>query len=291
MNEIRVLEKTGYPENLRNITHPPKKLYYRGDLPDDWMTRKFLCVIGSRMWSPYGRNVVDRIFREMTGFPVSIVSGLAFGIDSLAHEAALKAGLHCIAFPGSTLAWDAIYPQARLGLAHRIVESGGMLMSQWPVGYETGNWAFPARNVLMAGISHATLVIEAGRHSGSLKTAEHALGFGRDVFAVPGSIFHAHSYGTHMLLKDGARLIESSADILIGLGLDPVASAETKRRTALDGLDEEARRIFDLVALGGMTVDSLIERSGLAIDAVNDRLSALEIAGLIEDELGSFRAL
>jgi DNA processing protein len=298
-DSMGVIPRSAYPDTLKNMGSPPPKLFVRGRFPAPMMDQKYLCVVGSRRWTSYGRECVRRLVSGLAGYPVTIVSGLAIGIDSIAHIAALEAGLHCVGFPGSSLDWDEIYPEKHLGLAKRIVASGGALLSAWEPGYPTGNWAFPARNRLMAGLSHAVLIIEAGQRSGSLMTAKHAEDFNRDVFAVPGQIREPQSYGTHMLIKNGAALISSSRDILIQLGFNVPRS--TQKNEQMNGKvigqksseiflpsavtkDDASMSIMKVLMLEDATADYLLDKTCLKVQTLNEKLSLLELEGLIKIE-------
>ena len=278
-DQISVLTKSSFPETLRNASGCPRKLYIRGRLKES-KDQKYLCVIGSRIWTQYGADCVNKIIGGLRGYPVSIVSGLALGIDSLAHKAALDYGLHCVGFPGSTLDWNSILPNTSTDLARRIVQQGGALLSEWQVGYGTGKWAFPRRNMHMAAISHATLIIEAAQRSGSLMTARHAEQFDRDVLAVPGSIFAGNSYGTHMLLKRGVRMVTSAEDVLEELGFEVSRSGQISPYK-LDTLDPVARKMIEAIMLGETTTEILFDQMNLPIQIFNQKLSELELRDLI----------
>lgn len=281
-NGIKIVEKPDYPGTLKNMPGSPAKLFCRGTFPAP-PHYKYVCVVGSRKWTPYGRNAVYSIIGGLRGYPVAIVSGLAMGIDSISHMAAMEAGLYCVAFPGSNLDWESIYPRAHLNLAKKILASGGALLSRWPPGYHTEKWAFPARNALMAGLSHATLIIEAGRHSGSLMTASHAEEYSRDVLAVPGSIDASQSYGPHMLIRKGAALVSSSSDLLRELGYDPAGRENADRKAVnLDGLSSA---ILDIISRKEATASLIIEQTGASASSVNERLSVLELEGLIKIDI------
>ncbi len=213
---IHKIGKEEYPYLLKQINQLSDEMDISGTIPPD--SCAFLCIIGSRTHTTYGERTCRKLIHGLKGYPVVIVSGLAIGMDSIAHEAALEAGLKTIAFPGSGLDPSVLYPHSRLGLAERIVRSGGAVISRFPRFQRGDDWTFPARNRLMAGISHATLVIEARRGSGTLITAKYAEEFNRDVFAVPGPIDSELSYGPHMLIRRGATPITSSQDILEALG-------------------------------------------------------------------------
>jgi len=279
-DKVRALYPLSFPKTLQHSVTDLEKLYIKGTLYTE-DKHKFLCIVGSRMSSDYGRRALEKLLPGLVGYPISIVSGLAIGIDSIAHEVALDVGLHCVAFPGSSLAWSKIYPPSHVGLARRILEKKGALLSPWHFDYPTGRWAFPVRNRLMAGISHATLVIEAAERSGSLITAEYALSFGREVLAVPGSIFATNSYGTHMLIRSyGPALVHSSVDILEGLGFERPTSASISAE-AYERLDELSKKVYDAVRLGGATMDSLIEGSRAPVASIIATVSSLEIQRLI----------
>ncbi len=280
---IREIAFSEYPKTLQNMHRPPKKLYIRGKMPGS-KDQRYLCVVGSRRWTTYGRDAVHKIVRGLKGYPISIVSGLALGIDSIAHMAALEAGLHCLAFPGSCLEWDKIYPSSHEVLAKRIVASGGALVSQWDAESLMGTWAFPSRNVLMAGISDATLVVEAAYRSGSLMTAKHAEEFHRDVLAIPGSINSAQSYGPHMLIREGARIISSAEDVLKALGFNVSRSGAAKLAEKIETLDPISAIIMKELLLEERTTDILAEKIGLSSSALNEKLTLLELEGLIKIE-------
>ncbi|MEK7390817.1 MAG: DNA-processing protein DprA, partial [Patescibacteria group bacterium] len=233
---ITELPREKFPPLLKEIPEPPAKLFVRGRLPDfsrnansnqskdscqkPRPNRKYLCVVGSRSASQYGVDACRELIGGLRGSDVVIVSGLAIGIDAIAHKAALDAGLTTIAVLGSGLGWEAIYPRTNIQLAKEILAGGGALISEFPAGYTPRHYNFPERNRIMAGLSHATLVVEASLKSGTLITARLALDYNRDIFTVPGSIYAKQSAGPHMLLSNGAMLVSQSEDILHGLGLD-----------------------------------------------------------------------
>lgn len=208
-----------FPPLLRTIRRPPRFLECAGALPpgEDY---RYLCVIGSREPSEYGVETCKSLIAGLRNYPVVIVSGLALGIDSVAHVAALDNKMRTIAFPGSGLNKSVLYPHTHIALAQRIVDSGNTLLSSFKPDQTGAYWTFPSRNRLMAGSSHATLIIEGRQGSGTLLTAEYALQFDRDVLIVPGSIFSDLSYGPHKLHKDGATPVANSDEILRMLGFD-----------------------------------------------------------------------
>jgi len=270
---------------LQQISQLPKQMDIAGTLPG--VEYKYLCVIGSRINSSYGKAVCKTIIEGLAGYPIVIVSGLAIGIDSLAHEAALSVGLKTVAFPGSGLSMKVLYPVSRRNLAERIVEAGGAIISPFPYERDGTLWTFPSRNRLMAGISHAVLIIEAGPGSGTLLTAGNANEFGRDIFAVPGSIYSELSYGPHMLIRHGAAIIHSAADVLRELGFD---SAERSQKVLNNlSLSEQEKIIVAELQISSQNTDYLLQKTGISPTALNICISRLEIEGVIVSENGLFR--
>lgn len=292
---IREISLPQFPVNLQNMHKPPGRLWYRGRFPAP-ADHKYLCIVGSCKWTPYGRDALKLFMRGLRGYPITVVSGLAIGIDSLAHRAALEAGLNCIAFPGSSLEWDRIYPPTHVNLAREIVAAGGALVSKWTAADPTGKWMFPERNMLMAGISDGTLIVEAAHRSGSLLTANHALEYGREVMAVPGPIASANSYGPHMLISTGgARLVATADDVLAGLGIEPVAAkadspaAQIAHAAAAYSLDALSRKIIECLMHERLTANQLISATGADVSEIAVRISELEIERLVEIEQGRVR--
>ena len=177
--------------------------------------------MGSREHTEYGKEVVEHLISGLKGYPVGIVSGLALGIDGLAHEAAMRHGLYTLAVPGSGLAESVLYPASHKQLAAEILKHGGGLLSEYPPETSAAKWTFPQRNRIMAGLCKATLLIEATEKSGTLITARLAVDYNRELLAVPGHIFSKNSYGTHQFLKLGATMVTEARDILLALGIDP----------------------------------------------------------------------
>lgn len=284
-DEIKTIPGKNFPPLLAEINDPPKKLYYRGTLPD-WNACKFLCVVGSRHYSSYGREVCEQLIAGLAGFPVVIVSGLALGIDSIAHKAALSAGLKTLVVPGSGLDWKVLYPSSHRRLAEEIVAAGGALLSEFEPDFRATAWSFPQRNRVMAGLSHATLVVEAREKSGTLITSRLATEYNRDVLAVPGSIFSLGSAGPHMLLRLGATPVTSPKDILAALDFKTEEGAAAARDYS--DCSETERALLELLA-EPLPRDELIRQSGLSASEANTALSVLEIRGFIKETLGEIR--
>lgn len=270
------------PEILKEIADPPSRLFLRGTYP---VGMRYLAVVGSRTYTPYGRMTCESLISGLAGYPIVIVSGLALGIDGIAHEAALAAGLSTIAVPGSGLDDRVLYPAAHRPLAYRILAAGGALISEFEPMWRPRPESFPQRNRIMAGLSHAVLVIEAEERSGTLITARLALEYNRDVFAVPGPIHASTSKGPHLLLKRGACLITESADILHALGI----TKESKGQSVLAfDISPDERQVLELLHTPHAR-DELIVRIGKTASVANCILASLELKGLITETLGKVR--
>lgn len=272
---------------LREVPEPPQSLTYRGRLPDPGLT--LLTIVGSRAYTSYGKQVVDELVRGLAGLPIGIVSGLALGIDSLAHEAALRYQLYTLAIPGGGLSDHVLYPARHRGLAQRILAAGGGLLSEFASDFRATKWSFPQRNRLVAGISHGTLLIEAGEKSGTLITARLAADYNRELMVVPGSIFSARSAGTHQFLKLGATPVTESRDILDALGLN-VHDRVAPTQPALTPTDHppEIARVLELLA-EPLHRDTLIRALELPTTEAIRLLTTLELQDLITEEQQIYR--
>ncbi len=283
-SKIKRLAPEQFPELLKEITDPPKQLYIKGELPSS-EDMKFLCVVGSRKYSPYGKEVCQKLIEGLSGYPIVIVSGLALGIDAIAHESALDAGLTTIAVPGSGLGDDVLYPSTNKSLAKKILDAGGALVSEFEENFRATPYSFPQRNRIMAGMSHATLIVEAEEKSGTLITSKFATEYNRDVLTIPASIFSGNSYGPHMLLRLGATPITKSEDILEALGF----KTEEKQQTLdLKNLSDKEKNVVEILKIP-MSRDELIAELALPIQEVNVILSAMEIKGIIKESYGEMR--
>ncbi len=278
--EIHDLPKKDFPKLLLEIVDPPKSLRIVGKIPQ---TQKYLAVVGSRKYSEYGKAVCEKLIEGLAGYSITIVSGLALGIDSIAHKSALKAGLPTIAIPGSGLSPKVLYPTSHRNLAQEIVESGGCLISEFPdntPGYPAN---FPQRNRIVAGMSNAALIIEAELQSGTLITSKLATDYNRDVYTVPHSIFSKTSEGPHMLLRLGATPITSSEDIVNALGLKPIENLFEKRDYSKCSVDE--LEILNLLR-EPLSRDEVIRKVDKPVYATQTVIATLEIKGLVEETLG-----
>lgn len=283
MNSINILYKENFPLLLKEMSDPPDKLYIRGVLPS--AEHVFLTVVGSRRYSAYGKEVTEMLIESLHGLPVVIVSGLAYGIDAIAHRAALDADLKTVAIPGSGLDDSVLYPRDNFALAEEILRRGGALISPFENTLPAAPWTFPNRNRIMAGISHATLVIEADIRSGTLITSRYAGDFNRNILAVPGSILNSKSAGPHMLLKIGATPITCGNDLIEALGF----KVERQQKTLnLEHLTDDERTILSTLE-NPLPREVLYEKTGLDASKTSVALSLLEIKGLITESLGEIR--
>jgi DNA processing protein len=283
--EIKILNKDRIPEMLREIPDCPEKLYIQGKLPNP--ETKLLCVVGSRKYNQYGKDACEKIISGLRGYDITIVSGLALGIDGIAHRSALDAGLKTIAVPGSGLDDSVLYPSTHKNLAKKILENGGALISEFEPKFHATPYSFPQRNRIMAGMSHAVLVIEAEIKSGTLITSKFATEYNRDVLTIPGSIFSKNSEGPNMLLRLGATPIRTSEDILEALGFKIDEAPQNLELKYSDCSDEELLVIKILKE--PLPKDELIRALKMPISQANAIISIMEIKGLIEESLGEIR--
>jgi DNA processing protein len=267
-------EDPAYPPLLREVPAPPPLLYIRGQLqPEDaWA----VAVVGTRRISSYGREVTRRLVSALARSGITIVSGLARGVDGVAHRAALEAGGRTIAVLGSGL--DQIYPPEHRDLARQIVAAGALL-SEYALGTQPEAANFPPRNRIISGLSLGVLVTEAGQNSGALITASYAGEQGRDVFAVPGSILSPGCSGTNRLIQDGARLVLEVADILRELNLTMVAE-QAEARQVLPATAEEAA-LLKCLGSEPLHVDELRQAAGMPIAQVTSTLALMELKGMV----------
>jgi DNA processing protein len=272
--------RPGYPPLLEQLYDPPPQLFLRGSSAD-LLTRAAVAVVGARSCSPYGAQVARSLARELASAGVVVISGLARGIDGEAHRGALEGGGRTVAVLGCGI--DRDYPRSHADLATRIREEGAVV-SEYPPGIEPAPWRFPARNRIIAGLALATVVVEARERSGALITADFALELGREVFAVPGEITAALSAGTNDLLRQGAAPLLSADDVLEAIGVE-------RRVAAPAPVSETAERLLPLVTDTSRDADELIRLSGVESGPVAAALIELELAGLVAEADGVYRAL
>lgn len=267
-----------YPEKLKELYDPPFCLFIRGELkPDDFA----LAVVGTRKYTTYGKQVTEEIVADIARQGITIVSGLALGIDGIAHETALKAGGRTIAVLGTGINEQHIYPGSHRDLAKRIINSGGAVISEYPPGTLPTRFTFPRRNRIIAGMTLGTLVIEAPEESGSLITAQCALDNGREVFAIPQNITMENSLGTNTLIKNGAHLITSAKDILEILQLQDIKDIVENRAIIPDSPIEA--KLLEYLSREPTYVDQLIKNSALDSSAVNATLTLMEMKGKVRN--------
>jgi DNA processing protein len=276
-HRVKVLtyHDAAYPARLKEIYDYPPLLYIRGSLlpEDEWC----LAVVGTRRATVYGRQVAEEISADLARNKITVVSGLARGIDSVAHSSALAAGGRSIAVFACGL--DIVYPSENAGLARQITEQGA-LISEYPLGTRPKADKFPRRNRIMSGMSLGVLVVEASETSGAMITAHLAAEQNREVFAVPGSIISTASRGTNRLIQEGAKLVRGYGDILEELNLTTVAR-QMEMKEIIPASDTESRLLKELSA-EPTHIDEVCRSSGLPASAVSSTLAIMELKGLVK---------
>lgn len=269
---------SAYPELLLQIPQPPERIYYRGDATLLNRTN-ILAIVGSRKISSYGAEVVRDAVAGVVARGVITVSGLAFGVDQACHEQTLACGGKTIAVLGSPVAPHEIAPRSNEGLAEKIIAAGGVVVSEYPSGTQVYASFFPARNRIIAGLSGATLVVEAGQKSGALITARFAVECGRDVYAVPGSIFSPVSVGTNALLERGAIPWLSCASYNGDIEYQQRAVADD----AVAARDPASNAIVQACSESPQSIDQLVEATGLPAALIMQTLTLLTLQGTLRD--------
>lgn len=273
-----------YPKLLKEIYSPPALLFYRGVLPKpDSFT---VAIVGTRKCTPYGQMITERIAGDLARNNITIISGLAFGIDSIAHRATLDAGGITLAVLGCGIERSNVYPTRNRYLAEQIIGRGGCVLSEYPLGTPAWKSNFPQRNRIISGLSLGTLVVEAPIRSGALITAANALEQNREVFAVPGNVTNPAAEGANNLIKMGARLVMSATDILDALNLKQAVEFTTAREIVPEGPEEE--KILVHLAGEPVHVDELVNLTDLPIQIINTTLALMEMKGKIK-HLGSMK--
>ncbi len=268
-------EDAAYPHRLKQVETAPPVLYVKGTLApeDDWA----MAVVGTRKVSAYGRQVADEIAALLAEHGITVVSGLARGVDAIAHRAALRAGGRTLAVLGSGV--DRIYPPEHRHLADEIAAHGALL-SEYPPGTRAEARNFPPRNRIIAGLSIATVVVEAGRKSGALITAAFAAEQGRDVLAVPGNIYAPQSEGTNWLIGQGARPLTAAEDVLDALDITLLPQRRAARKTL--PADPTEQRLLDVLSTEPAHIDEISARCGLPVAQVSATLALMELKGLVQ---------
>lgn len=283
--EIKKLAKEYWPIGLDEIPQPPLELYILGEFPEEDLI--YLCVVGSRKFTSYGREACEKLIAGLKGYPIAIVSGFAIGIDTIAHKKALEVGLKTLVFPGSGLGKDAIYPKTNIKIMEEVINKGGCFISEYEPDFKATTWSFPMRNRLMAGISKAVLVIEAEEKSGTMITARLATEYNKDVLAIPGPIFSPNSKGTNKLLRLGATPITNSLELLEALGFE-TEQDENIQQKLFEDLSEEEKKVIKILR-EPKPRDELIHELSMPIQQANSLLSVMEIKNIIKEELGEIR--
>ncbi len=287
MNKITTLnlQDKNYPKVLKKIKNPPPVLYLRGEIRPE---ENCLGVVGTRKCSVYGKEVALEIAGDLAAAGLTIVSGLAPGIDTFSHRAVIERGGRTIAVLGTGLDEKSIYPQENLKLAEKILETGGALISEYPPETHGSEFTFPQRNRIISGLSLGVLIVEAKQKSGALITANWARLQGRKIFAIPGPIHSLNSKGCHYLIKQGAKLVESANDILNKLNLP--ASPGIHLKGAI-GENPEQNLVLRVLKREALNVDKIIEETKLPAATVAGALAILEIKGKVKNLGGNIYAI
>jgi len=276
-------DKHNYLQIISSVAKLPKRLYFIGNLPENRITS--VAIVGTRKPSPYGKEIGHMLAYELAKRGVAIVSGLALGVDAIAHRGALEAGGTTLAVLGNGL--DTIYPASHKDLAKQIVEKGGALISEYPPEELARPYYFLERNRIVSGLSDAIIVIEAAARSGTLNTAAHALEQGKEIFAVPGNITSPLSAGCNALLKQGAHPVTCVEDIL-----EVIAPTIITAQSVLPlGSSPGESSVIALLQQGIRNGEELQKASGLAVSEFNQTLTMLEINGIIRSLGGNQWAL
>jgi len=279
-NSVKILSinDPNYPELLKEIHNAPYLLYVKGSF--DFNKNPMLAIVGSRKLTSYGKQVAYSLSRDLTKSGITIVSGMALGIDTIAHRGALESEGKTIAVLGSSLDDINIGPQSNYNLSRQIINNGA-LISDYPIPTSANPGTFPSRNRIMAGLTLGTIVIEAAEKSGTLITANLALEFNREVFAVPGSIFSPVSMGANNLIRSGAKIVTGVNDILEELNLEKKATEKSAKRVIPDSAEEE--KIVKILSGEPIHIDRIIKLAKLKTSVASSTLVVLEMKGLIKD--------
>ncbi|HDZ76785.1 MAG TPA: DNA-protecting protein DprA [Candidatus Omnitrophica bacterium] len=272
-----------YPRLLKEIKSPPKKLYYKGDWDSD-IFENCLAVVGSRRMTTYGKQITNKLVSEIARSGITIVSGFMFGIDATAHRAALGAGGRTIAVMPCGI--DVIHPAYQESLYKEILENRGLIISEFESNFPPARWTYPKRNKIVAGISKATMVVEAGEKSGSLITASLAMEYKRRLFAVPGPLTSVVSKGTLQLIKEGAEIVIGAEDVLAGYDVVSLnSSGSPSLFLKLGKLEQFIVRRLQEEPLG---IDALARLVKISASQIGTILSLMQLKGLVVEEGGKY---
>lgn len=275
-DDIKVISVSdkNYPNLLKEISKPPIILFVRGRLSEKDFT---FAIVGARRPTHYGLDITPQFSEKLAQAGIVIVSGMAIGVDTLAHKGAVAVGKRTVAVLGSGINDASIYPSSNRGLAQKILENDGAIISEYPPGYQIHKMNFPERNRIISGMSKGTLVVEAKIRSGALITANFALEQNREVFAVPGDIKRKESEGPNNLIKLGAKPVISHADILEEFGIEEKEAENIKADT------EEEAKILEILEEGPFHIDLIAKKADLTISETSSTLSMMEIKGKIQN--------
>ena len=287
--DILILDDGTYPVMLREIADPPITLYVRGDW-ESCFTQPCIAVIGSRLCSTYGTNAAEMLSRDLASRGICVVSGLARGIDTTAHRGAMRGGGKTVGVLGTGI--DGAYPKENARLIKDILDSGGAIVSQFPLGTPPLKDNFPYRNRIISGLSLGVLIVEASERSGSLITARLAMEQNREVMAVPGNITSANSFGTNYLIKSGAKLVQQWQDVVSEMPSEIAASILPPKVEEENGdvgkenvpvdLSVQEQKVWSLLSYDEpIQIDALLQSSGMSFGDLNTALVALDIRDLI----------
>lgn len=283
MNGIIKISDPQYPKLLRSINDPPKQLYYKGEL-DDNIFESCLAVVGSRRMTSYGKQITEKLVSSIASQGITIVSGFMYGIDATAHKATVDVGKRTIAVMPCGI--DRIYPEYQDILYAKILRNSGLIISEFAGDFQPALWTFPKRNRIVAGLSQATMVVEAGEKSGSLITAELAKKYNRKVFAIPGPLTSVLSKGTTKLIKEGASIVENANDITRFYNIEASVLHRDKHTSA--SLSNIEQRIIKELQKESMEADILSRMLEISISEIGTTISLMQIKGLVFSENGKY---
>jgi DNA processing protein len=266
-----------YPKNLSEIDTAPLGLYIKGTLKRRDVNS--VAIVGSRKMTVYGKEVTERFATQLSNYGVSIISGLAFGVDAKAHEACIEVGGRTIAVLASGL--DIVSPRSNQYLADKIIKSHGALISEYPLGYPPQKSSFPNRNRIISGMARAVLIVEGLAKSGTIHTAKHATEQGREVFCVPGQITSPMSQAPHFLIQNGAKIAFSPADILRELDLQMKVDYDEMEKILPSSKEEEV--LLSIISSEPLHLDEVARISGLKVSDISARLTMMEMKGMVRN--------
>ncbi|MBI2669779.1 MAG: DNA-protecting protein DprA [Candidatus Yanofskybacteria bacterium] len=281
--ELITILDVDYPKPLSHIPDPPFLLYVRGSR--EVLSDNCFAIVGTRALSEYGKRCAPQIALDVARAGFTIVSGLAMGIDTLAHKAALDASAKTIAVLGTGIDDQTIFPAPNLGLTRKIIEKGGAIISEYAIGTHGTKFSFPQRNRIISGLSQGVLVVEADEQSGAMITARFAAEQGRDVFAIPGNIFAKTSQGTNNIIKKGAKMVTCAEDILEEYELK---TQNFKFKIQIKGDNEMEEKILAVLSGEPITADDIIRQTGLDAAQANATLTVMELKKKVRNLKGRF---